>query len=179
MKKASKILLLILMTGIFIVGCNKNKDVLYSKDGISIKIEDAEELNFVGKEIDDLSYWVEMYSEGDMTELKSLAKTSKQSVIHKEKGYFVGVGEKDNYSEEEKELLSKFETYKVTKNKWIVASADINYTEQNFDTMKKVIQEYIELNNDIKIKEGVPEIEVYPDSVNEYDTDYKVMIAIQ
>lgn len=179
MKKASKSLLLILMIGIFIVGCNKNEDVLYTKDGISIKIESVGELNFVGKEIDDLSYWVKMYSDGEMTQLKSLSNTSKENIIHKEKGYFVGVGEKDSYTEEEKGILSKFETYKVPKNKWIVASADINYTEQNIDTMKKVIQEYIDLHKEIKIKDDVPEIEVYPDSVNEFDTDYKVMIAIQ
>lgn len=179
MKNASKVILAVLIAMIFIVGCNKNDDVLYEKDGVSIKIENLEEMKFIGKEINDFSYWEEMHSDGTMNKLQTLAKNQNEGIVHIGNGYFAGVEAKNSYNEEEDKIVSQFDTYVIEKNKWIVASADINYTEQDLDSMKKIIDEYLELNKDIKIKEDAPVIEFYPVSVNALDTDYKVMAVIQ
>lgn len=179
MKNASKIILIVLVAMFFISGCNKNDDVLYEKDGVSIKIENLEEIKFIGKEINDFSYWEKMHSDGTMNKLQTLAKNQNEGIVHIGNGYFAGVQSKNSYNEEEDKIVSQFDTYIIEKNKWIVASADINYTEQDLDSMKNIISEYLELNKDVKIKEDAPVIEFYPVSVNALDTDYKVMFAIQ
>ena len=179
MKRASKIILIVLMTVIFISGCNKNDNVLYEKDGVSIKIENMGEIKFIGKEINDFSYWEQMHSDGTMNKLQTLAKSTNEGIVHIGNGYFAGVEAKNSYNEEEDKIVSQFDTYIIEENRWIVAFADINYTERDLDSMKDVINEYLDLHKDIEIKDNVPVIELYPVSVNALDTDYKVMVAIQ
>ncbi len=178
MKKVSFLSLVLIMIMIF-AGCSGKTDALYEKDGVSIKIENLGEIKFLGEKIEDFSAWEKMHSDGTMAKLQGLSKTTDEGIIHINKGYFAGVVAKEEYKEEEQTKVSKYDTYAISSGKWIIAFADINYTEQNLDSMKSVINEYLEENKDIEIDENKEIIEFYPVSANALDTDYKVMIPLK
>ena len=160
-------------------GCSGKTDALYEKDGVLIKIENLGEIKFLGEKIDDFSDWEKMHSDGTMAKLQTFGKTTDDGIIHLNKGYFAGVVAKEEYKEEEKSKVSKYDSYTIPAGKWIIALADINYTEQDLDSMKSVINEYLEENKDIQIDENKEIIELYPLSANALDTDYKVMIPLK
>lgn len=178
MKKVSFLLTILIMVMVF-AGCSGKTDALYEKDGVSIKIENLGEIKFLGEKIDDFSDWEKMHSDGTMAKLQAFGKTTDDGIIHLNKGYFAGVVAKEEYKEEEKSKVSKYDSYAVPTGKWIIALADINYTEQDLDSMKSVINEYLEENKDIQIDENKEIIELYPLSANALDTDYKVMIPLK